>query len=88
MIEEMLIFISLGVFSGLLAGLFGIGGGTLIVPVLIACFFGMGFEENIIVHLALGTSMACIIFTLTCVINENVLYYSIFLGGRGGAWRF
>ena len=63
MIEQMLIFISLGIFSGLLAGLFGIGGGTLIVPVLIACFFGMGFEESIIVHLALGTSMACIFFT-------------------------
>lgn len=63
MIEEMIIFISLGVFSGLIAGLFGIGGGTLIVPVLVACFFSMGFEESIIVHLALGTSMACIFFT-------------------------
>ena len=63
MIEEMIIFILLGVFSGLIAGLFGIGGGTLIVPVLVACFFSMGFEESIIVHLALGTSMACIFFT-------------------------
>lgn len=63
MIEEMIIFISLGLFSGLIAGLFGIGGGTLIVPVLVACFFSMGFEESIIVHLALGTSMACIFFT-------------------------
>ena len=63
MIEEMIIFISLGVFSGLIAGLFGIGGGTLIVPVLVTCFFSMGFEESIIVHLALGTSMACIFFT-------------------------
>ena len=51
MIEEMIIFISLGVFSGLIAGLFGIGGGTLIVPVLVACFISMGFEESIIVHL-------------------------------------
>ena len=60
MIEELLIFISLGIFSGLIAGMFGIGGGTLIVPVLVTCFIGLGFEEEIIIHMAIGTSMASI----------------------------
>ena len=38
MIEELLIFAFLGIFVGLAAGMFGIGGGTLIVPVLVASF--------------------------------------------------
>ena len=38
MIEELIIFSFLGVFVGLVAGMFGIGGGTLIVPVLVASF--------------------------------------------------
>ena len=80
MIEEMIIFILLGVFSGLIAGLFGIGGGTLIVPVLVACFFSMGFEESIIVHLALGTSMACIFFTGLASANAHKKKNAIDLG--------
>ena len=63
MIEELLIFAFLGIFVGLAAGMFGIGGGTLIVPVLVASFLNHGFQEDITVHLALGSSMASIFFT-------------------------
>ena len=63
MIEELIIFSFLGVFVGLVAGMFGIGGGTLIVPVLVASFLNHGFKEDITVHLAIGSSMASIFFT-------------------------
>ena len=72
MIEEVLIFISLGIFSGLIAGMFGIGGGTLIVPVLVTCFISLGFEEEIIVHMAIGTSMASIFFTGMASANAHM----------------
>ena len=63
MFDEILIFASLGILAGVLAGMFGIGGGLIIVPVLIGTFVNLSFESEIIVHLAIGTSIACIIFT-------------------------
>ena len=45
MIEEFILFAVLGVFSGLIAGMFGVGGGVIIVPVLVASFMGYGFDE-------------------------------------------
>ena len=56
-------YLLLGAFAGLLAGLFGIGGGLIIVPVLVVSFRAMGFEPEIITHLALGTSLPTMIFT-------------------------
>jgi hypothetical protein len=46
-----------------MAGLLGIGGGLVIVPMLVFCFTGLGMEHAHIMHLALGTSLASIIFT-------------------------
>tara|TARA_B100000963_G_scaffold108975_1_gene94826 strand:+ start:1895 stop:2686 length:792 start_codon:yes stop_codon:yes gene_type:complete len=63
MLIEIIIFLFLGLIAGLLAGMFGIGGGLVIVPVLIYCFTNLGFESEIIVQLAIGTSIATIIFT-------------------------
>ena len=60
---ELLAFLSVGVIAGILAGMFGIGGGVIIVPALIATFLYLGFDENIITHLAIGTSLSCILFT-------------------------
>lgn len=53
----------LGLVSGYLAGLLGIGGGVLIVSVLTMLFDAQGFAHAHLLHLALGTSMATIIFT-------------------------
>ncbi|MFK7159652.1 sulfite exporter TauE/SafE family protein [Marinospirillum sp. MEB164] len=58
-----LIYLGLGAFAGLLAGLFGIGGGLIIVPVLVVAFTWLGFSTEILVHLAVGTSLATIIPT-------------------------
>ena len=63
MIEALILFAALGIFAGLIAGMFGVGGGIITVPVLVACFIQYGFEETIVIHMAVGTSLACIIFT-------------------------
>ncbi|PKN06919.1 MAG: hypothetical protein CVU73_13800 [Deltaproteobacteria bacterium HGW-Deltaproteobacteria-8] len=58
-----LIYIGTGAFAGALAGLLGIGGGLVIVPILHIAFLAQGLPGPYIQHLALGTSMATIIFT-------------------------
>lgn len=55
--------ILLGAFVGVISGLFGIGGGGIIVPVLTSIFLAHGLDERIVVHMALGTAMAIIIIT-------------------------
>src|SRR4026207_1257203 len=52
-----------GVAAGLLAGLFGIGGGAIIVPVLYEVFRILGVPEEVRMQLCVGTSMAIIIPT-------------------------
>jgi len=52
-----------GVVSGLMAGLFGIGGGAVIVPVLYEVFRVLGVPEDIRMQLCIGTSFAVIIPT-------------------------
>lgn len=52
-----------GVATGILAGLFGIGGGAIIVPVLYEIFRILGVPEEVRMHLCVGTSMAIIIPT-------------------------
>lgn len=52
-----------GAVVGVLAGLLGIGGGIVIVPLLTFTFVAQQFPEAYILHLALGTSLATIIVT-------------------------
>ncbi|BCS90120.1 sulfite exporter TauE/SafE family protein [Pseudodesulfovibrio sediminis] len=63
MITTYLLYIVLGAFAGVLAGLLGIGGGLVIVPMLNIAFELQDFPMEHIQHIALGTSMATIIFT-------------------------
>jgi len=60
---EFLLFLLLGAAAGLLAGLFGVGGGLIIVPVLVFAFTAQGFDVALLTHMAVGTSLASIIFT-------------------------
>lgn len=53
----------LGIFAGFVAGLFGVGGGLTIVPLLFMIFTAQGFPVEHSMHLALGTSMATIVVT-------------------------
>ncbi len=59
----LLTYIALGTFSGFIAGLFGVGGGLTIVPLLLMLFTAQGFPVSEVLHLALGTSMATITIT-------------------------
>jgi uncharacterized protein len=52
-----------GIASGFCAGLFGIGGGLIMVPVLVYVFKATGTAPNHVVAMALGTSMAAIVFS-------------------------
>lgn len=56
-----LIYLGVGVVVGFLTGLLGIGGGTVIVPILSLLFAAMGFPPSNVIHMALGTSLAAII---------------------------
>jgi len=62
-LEWALAFIGLGAFAGFMAGLLGVGGGGIMVPLLTTIFLAMGIEPGNVVHLALGTSMATIVTT-------------------------
>jgi uncharacterized membrane protein YfcA len=52
-----------GVVTGVLAGLFGIGGGAVIVPVLYEVFRVLGVPEDVRMQLCVGTSIAIILPT-------------------------
>lgn len=52
-----------GLVTGLLAGMFGVGGGAVIVPVLYSIFGFLNVPEDVRMHLCVGTSLAIIIPT-------------------------
>ena len=61
--EWLLAYLLLGAFVGFFAGLLGVGGGGIMVPMLTTLFAAQGFPREHLVHLALGTSMAAIVMT-------------------------
>jgi uncharacterized protein len=63
MITVILTYAAAGMVAGILAGLLGVGGGVVIVPMLVYCFTLQGVSYDVMMHLALGTSMASIMFT-------------------------
>jgi hypothetical protein len=60
---EILTLVLMGGLAGIMAGLLGIGGGALIVPVLVIVFETQGVSSRVIMQSALGTSLATIVFT-------------------------
>ena len=60
---EILLYFLLGTFSGVLAGLFGIGGGIIIIPTFFYIFSYLGFAEEILSHMVLGSSLGVIVFS-------------------------
>ena len=65
------LYLLLGACAGVLAGLFGVGGGIIIVPVLVFSFTLQGFDPSILTHLAVGTSLATIVFTSINAVREH-----------------
>lgn len=63
MIEVVLVYLCVGSLAGVLAGLLGIGGGLVIVPMMVFTLSWQNIPGEMVMHLALGTSMASIMFT-------------------------
>jgi uncharacterized membrane protein YfcA len=56
-------YLVLGLASGFIAGLLGVGGGLILVPVLSWVYSSQGFPAQFNIHMALGTSLAVIVLT-------------------------
>ena len=63
LLQGLPLYLLLGAVAGLLAGLLGVGGGLIIVPALLAIFSSQSLPAEQLMHLALGTSLASIVFT-------------------------
>lgn len=97
-IATLLLFASLGSLAGFLAGLLGIGGGIILVPLFLWAFDASGFSPEILVHTALGTSLAIIVPTALSstlghrkrgnVVGGHVVWLCLggLLGALCGAW--
>lgn len=66
-----LAYVLLGAVAGLIAGVFGLGGGIIIVPTLIFTFSYLNFPPEVLTHLAVGTSLSTIIFTSLSAISVH-----------------
>ena len=60
---EFVLYLVVGALSGVLAGLFGVGGGLILVPVLVYSLAAQGVSADVLTHVAVGTSLATIVFT-------------------------
>ncbi|MGV6809714.1 MAG: sulfite exporter TauE/SafE family protein [bacterium] len=90
-------YLLLGAFAGFIAGLLGVGGGLLIVPVL-ASLFSYFMPDSLIMQMAIGTSLMSIIFTSLASIYAHhrqqkidwvlvqKLSLGVFIGAILGAW--
>lgn len=59
---EFFLFIGVGCGVGFLAGLFGVGGGFIMVPVLIFTYEYLSFPQSVLTHMAIGTSLFVVLF--------------------------
>ena len=75
--SDLLLLLITGAFAGILAGLLGVGGGVVIVPVLIFIFQYQGIDPSIIMHTAIGTSLATIVFTSMSSIRAHQAHGAI-----------
>ena len=57
------VLMAAGLVAGFVAGLFGIGGGFVVVPALLLVFTVFGVDADVLTHVAIGTSLATIIVT-------------------------
>lgn len=67
-------YVLAGAFVGVLAGLLGIGGGMTLVPVMAALFAAQHFAPDHVVHMALATCMASIVFTSGSSVREHLKF--------------
>lgn len=71
MIEEWALYLAFGGVAGVLSGLFGIGGGVVIVPFLAWFFAARGFPRDSIMVMAVATSLATILVTSVSAVHAH-----------------
>ena len=76
MLVEILLLIGVGAIAGLVAGLLGVGGGTVIVPALIFLFEFSDTNTDQVIQMSVATSMACIVITSISSTYACLLYTS------------
>ena len=79
--EWLLGYLLLGAVAGFFAGLLGIGGGGIMVPVLAMMFAAQGFPDAHLMHLALGTSFETTLELVWQVRNASLTEF-MFTEGR------
>jgi uncharacterized membrane protein YfcA len=70
-LEWGLVYLAIGAVAGTLAGMFGIGGGAVIVPPLALALEAQGLPHGHVLHLAVGTAMATIMFTSVASVRAH-----------------
>jgi len=98
MLTSLALYLAFGAVAGVLAGLLGLGGGIVIVPMLNYAFAMQGLPPDTIQLMAVATSMACILFTSISSVRAHhkhggvnwgawgVTTPGILLGTFGGTW--
>ncbi|MES2118131.1 MAG: sulfite exporter TauE/SafE family protein [Pseudomonadota bacterium] len=69
--------LAMGAFGGFSAGLLGIGGGMILVPFITMIFSAKGFPPDIIVHMAIATSLGTILFTSLSSVRAHHLHGAV-----------
>ena len=91
-------YVAIGAAVGFFAGMLGIGGGAIMVPLLVMLFEAQGLPKSHILHLAVGTGMATILFTSVASVRAHAargairwdiarnITPGILAGGLVGSW--
>jgi uncharacterized membrane protein YfcA len=66
-----LVYVGIGALAGLVAGVFGLGGGAVVVPVLVFAFKWQGMAPTVLTQMAIGTSLATIVVTALSAIRTH-----------------
>jgi len=94
---DIIFMLAVGALAGLSAGLLGIGGGIIIVPALAIVFEAQQLDIDVLMHLAIGTSLATIVITSLSSVRAHhkkqvidwsvvrVMAIGVFVGGISGA---
>lgn len=70
-------YLAIGGLVGMFAGMLGVGGGLLIIPTLTFAFEAQGFPREHVLHVAIGTAMASIMFTSLASTRAHALRQSV-----------
>jgi uncharacterized membrane protein YfcA len=86
--EWVVLYGALGAFVGFMAGLLGVSGGGILIPLLVMIFRYQGMDTNHVVHYALGTAFSCMILSSIASIKAHAargnIEWGLFYGMGSG----